>query len=470
MARLTRWPALLREARVGADAVRVTERHLQAVWFDPRWRPDGLATADGQSVTVRDPGRWNLEAGPDFLDAILEVGAPRRQVRGDVEAHLRPADWTAHGHAADPAYRRVIAHVTYQVGVLPAAELPPGALQIALRPVLLRRPEFGFDALDLAAYPHAALLPRPPCARALADATPAERGAVLDGAGEERLRRKCERLRAALEQAPHEQVVYAECLAALGFKHNRQPFRALAGRLPLGELRERAGGDPAEALALLMGVSGLLPTRVEARWSDDGRAAARALWDRWWRHADSLAERVMARGEWRLDHLRPANHPLRRLAAAALLFGGPVTLADRLERLVGHPVPPVDADAALFDESSADALAFWRGHATFGATATIPAQLVGPARRAAIMINLVAPLLAARGALPPGFLDALPDEDDNSLVRATAARLFGRDHNPALHAGGLRRQGLIQIAQDFCLANPDGCRACPLAAALGAVV
>ena len=108
-----------------------TERHLQCVWADDRLRPQILVTAAGERVQVEHPGEWNTGPGPDFLNAALRVGPELRRLTGDVEIHIRPADWQRHRHADDPRYRRVCAHVAFYPGALPAAELPAGALQIA---------------------------------------------------------------------------------------------------------------------------------------------------------------------------------------------------------------------------------------------------------------------------------------------------------------------------------------------------
>ena len=62
----------------------LTERHVQAVWYDRDLRPDRLVSRRGERVAVVHPGTWNLEAGPDFLGAVLEVGEPPRRVVGDV--------------------------------------------------------------------------------------------------------------------------------------------------------------------------------------------------------------------------------------------------------------------------------------------------------------------------------------------------------------------------------------------------
>ena len=108
-----------------------TERHLQCVWFDERLRPARLVTRDGETVSVDSPGHWNLEAGPDFLNATLLIQPGARQLRGDVEIHVHPSDWDAHSHSADPAYAHVAAHVTWFSGPAPRT-LPPGVCPLAL--------------------------------------------------------------------------------------------------------------------------------------------------------------------------------------------------------------------------------------------------------------------------------------------------------------------------------------------------
>ena len=59
----------------------ISERHVQALWYDGALRPKDLRTTDGLSVRVIDPGAWNVEAGPDFSHAVLEVGPARRRLK-----------------------------------------------------------------------------------------------------------------------------------------------------------------------------------------------------------------------------------------------------------------------------------------------------------------------------------------------------------------------------------------------------
>src|SRR5450755_3228337 len=103
-----------------------SEIEVQALWFEQLYQP-ALTTDDGRTVEIVQPGFWNHGGGPDFTRAVArfsEVAAagpaavPRSNGRdltiGNVEVHLRPADWNAHGHHADAAYNETILHAVWE--------------------------------------------------------------------------------------------------------------------------------------------------------------------------------------------------------------------------------------------------------------------------------------------------------------------------------------------------------------------
>lgn len=445
-----------------------SERHLRCVWVDPAYRPAPLTTEDGQHVTVESPGRWNLEAGPDFLDAVLKIAPDERRLCGDVELHIRPSDWRRHNHARDPRYRHVIAHVTYFPGAIPPDELPPGSVQLSLCGALRSRPSFSFESLDLLAYPYAQAEASPPCASILRNWTPEAKSAFLEAAGAERLRRKTARLATAVRDRGAGQVLYEETLCALGYKNNRRPFRELACRVPVATLqREAAQGGIGAAYALLCGVAGLLPVKHQPHWDDETRRFVRGLWDVWWKRQSEWREMVMARDQWILCNLRPQNHPLRRLMAAAELFAVSEPLDHRLAKI---PLITGACGDILAVLENCGMESYWaRRHSLSSPPLPKPLALLGPGRAAAVATNVVIPwLVGLRDAACPdaGLLNDLPAEDDNRCVRHTAHALFGHDHNPRLYRTGLRQQGLLQVFQDFCLNSRGGCRTCTLPQAL----
>lgn len=382
----------------------ITERHVQAIWYDAALRPAGLRTRRGSEVFVVSPGEWNLGAGPDFRNAVLEIGPERRRMTGDVEVHICPNDWDFHGHGTDPNYRNVIAHVTWRCGPDPES-LPGGAVSIWLGRFLAGNTAFSPESIDLMAYPYAKLpLGERPCEKAIGH-NPEIAARILRTAGEHRLRMKARRMagrlcgRARKDREGRRQVFYEEVMTALGYRRNEVQFRHVAERIPIASL-------PTESAAAKVAM-------------------------------------LTAGGfeEWNRAGLRPNNSPEHRLVCAADVF----TTTSTLDL----------ADANDFSKTSCRAMiAMMCGN-----------HCMGKGRAAAILANVVVPFALAEDRLkevPPW----LPSEDVSDPVRLTAFRLFGRDHNPAaFYSGnGLYIQGLLQIHRDECLVRHPECRGCHVSA------
>ena len=99
------------------------EMEVQALWFEQLYQPV-LTTDDGRKVEIIQPGFWSHGGGPDFTRVAVRfqsVAAARRAADapditvGNVEVHLRPGDWHAHGHHMDTAYNDTILHVVWDL-------------------------------------------------------------------------------------------------------------------------------------------------------------------------------------------------------------------------------------------------------------------------------------------------------------------------------------------------------------------
>lgn len=99
----------------GAQRPRPRERDLIARWGAGDWRGWSLRAADGAGYTVLFQGRPGGSCGPDFRDAVL-MDALGQRITGDIELHLSPAGWRAHGHGADPRYDGLALHITLMAG------------------------------------------------------------------------------------------------------------------------------------------------------------------------------------------------------------------------------------------------------------------------------------------------------------------------------------------------------------------
>ncbi len=442
-----------------------SERHLQCVWADSRLRPKSITSREGDMIKVIDPGQWNLEAGPDFLNAILLIGPDQRRIQGDVEIHIAPADWNHHKHAEDPHYQRVVAHVTYTAGKSPLTSLPPGTVEISLKEEISAQPSFSFESIDLTAYPYSVLPETPrPCAHELQKWLPERLGTLLEAAGSCRMQQKADKIAYKLKDDSPDNVIYRELLGALGYKQNTAVCRELAERVPYETIRYL---DPLEGYAVLLGVANLLPARPSARWDSGTRAFIRLAWDAWWRQQAEWQHAIIPKATWTLSSVRPQNHPIRRLAAAATIACNPESISARLAEIdCSDTILWYKGIAELF--VPAHPLDYWNFRISFGSPIRDnPVAILGKPRLSALCANVLLPFLAVTGHPTETLIKALPPEQNNSIIRQTAHALFGRDHNPMLYSkSALRQQGLMQIFHDFCIRDRSGCEECALPSAL----
>ena len=197
------------------------EAALQRIWAEGPL-PQPLRCLDGEPLRVIFRGRANGGPGPDFRNAIF-LNGKQRPVRGDVELHCRLADWWAHGHASDPAYRAVTLHVVAAGGGTNRGARPAGGRIAELR------------AIEPGARPPAAV--ERCCALALTRQPRALR-AALTRLGRRRLRAKALGLQRAFQGASptpdsdRDQVAYEALLHALG-----QGGHGNSGTARIGSLR-----------------------------------------------------------------------------------------------------------------------------------------------------------------------------------------------------------------------------------------
>lgn len=436
-----------------------SERLLQSAWFHQRLLRERLCTLDGRAVRVLHPGFWNREAGPDFRDAMLQIGNELPSI-GDVEIDLQSSGWHEHGHDRNPAFKRVALHVVWEGGT--SETMPVLVLKDFLDAPL---PELalwlGTEAADK--FP-ADLLGR--CATPLSRLPTDQLAELLRQAALARLQRKAADLEARARQSGWEQSLWEGLLRALGYKHNTWPM------LRLAELRPVLGASrPASALAWqsrLFGVSGLLPQDL-AHDKGGTDAYLRQIWDAWWRERSEFHEFILPRSLWHLAGIRPANHPVRRLALASCWWSSNALLAN-LERWFTTPVSDRELAPSLLEKLQVADDEFWSRHWTFrSARMDNPQPLLGERRATDLAINVLLPwfwVRAKEGKNPKLMQEAesrylaWPPAQDNAVLRLARQRLLGGPMPPTMQTAAMQ-QGLMQIVRDYCNHSNALCADCP---------
>jgi hypothetical protein len=463
------------------DAV-PTERLLQTIWQHQRLQRDRLQTTDGRTVRIFHPGFISVEGGPDFGNAVLQIGDDPPQ-SGDVEIDLRPSGWHAHGHDRNFQFQNVLLHVVWKNEAAPKAF--PAAQ--ANRPITLVLKDI-LDApltelnLSLENEPPRSLPEslRGKCCAPLRELDDAQLTELLREAARVRFEAKAALFRARARHVGWEQALWEQMFRALGYKHNAWPMQHLAE----SKSQWRRGADTVlELQARLLGTSGLLPDELtRAQKSTDNYL--RRVWDCWWRERDRFAGCQLPRAAWKFHGLRPANHPQRRLALAAHwladetfvskietwgtqeIFDGSAALPRGQADQQVSPTVMVNSLREILEVEHDD---FWSWHWTFrSARMRQPAPLLGAARVTDLAVNVILPWLWIRAvegknekirlAIEQRYF-AWPAAEDNSVLKLARQRLLGMGKSRVLRTAAAQ-QGLLQIVRDFCDHSNAVCENC----------
>lgn len=412
------------------------EKIMQYLWVNRLQLSPGMTTVDQQPIQVIDPGRLNVDSGPDFFNAKIRIAG---QVwAGNVEIHVRASDWHRHGHDDDPAYQSVILHVvghddariTVADGrLLPQIELPPDESLIA----------------TLSAFKSNSVVSLP-CEASINAMPPLYLSDWLSALAFERIYEKVDRVENIMARlgGDSEEAAYITLARALGFNTNSEPFERLARATPLRIVRKHADNRVAIE-ALLMGQAGLIPAEA----SDDYPATLAREYGFLARKFELTPPGI----QWKMARMRPQNLPYRRVAllAAILCHSGSI-LSDILA------VRSFDDADRLFNRPLTG---FWSGAYTFSASGA-PRQALGRQSVMSLIINVVIPLKIAWGLshdtnVPVDeaieMLQKTPSED-NRLTRMFAGTKIDND-------SAFISQALIQLRRAYCEASD--CLRCRIA-------
>jgi len=445
-------PRSLRETRPEPPG----ELEIQALWFEQLYQPV-LATDDGRKVEIIQPGFWSHAGGPDFTRVAVrfEPGDQRAEevTVGNVEIHLRPGDWNAHGHHTDAAYNETILHVVWDLAsakaFFPATESFRRVPQVELKSQIVAPwPELQPLCASILQNPLPDAVPGR-CSPELARLPAGAITEILRAAGLFRLQQKARRWFWRGKIAGPEQALFEALAEALGFHANQVPMRLVAQRLPWKMLRAL---DPASRHAHLFGLAGFLPGESTAKLAAEPRGWLRELWEIWWKARGALDYALLPRSQWKLAGLRPLNRPERRLAALA-------HLVPHIRGLLGA-MKARDADRfakVLLDVRDP----FWESHATLtGTPLRAPCRLIGEERVQDILINIFWPMISLEepeaAVLGLGEIRAAP----NSKARTASQRLLLAALPPKHAREALVQQGLLQIFRDYCSTDCSKCRDC----------
>jgi hypothetical protein len=217
----------------------LTERVVQKIWLRQDFATSAMSTVSGKTLVVKDPGRWNLQEGPDFKEARLVLDGV--EIVGDVEVHFNISDWHSHQHECDANFDRVVLHL-----VLHPERRNPNPVQTSrghvpellyLMPLLNRDLEtYAMDEalLELEQQDELEWVAQ------FIEKPLEERLQILQQRAKARWLQKLVYAKQRLEAEGWEAACHSYALEVLGYARNRAPMLRLAAKTPLADMRANA--------------------------------------------------------------------------------------------------------------------------------------------------------------------------------------------------------------------------------------
>ena len=430
-----------------------TEAHLQLAWNKLKVNKPLPVISDNEWILLS-PGSWNLEAGPDFLNAKFSKNG--HIITGDVEIHKKTSDWAIHGHYNDKRSHHVILHVV--------AKNDSSQCSSEIATKLPDIPLMQLDHVSTSA--RIALsdkFPRGKCENIFAAMNDTELKGFFEQAGMKRFSKKVEVLLGDMCAIGVHSTFLQRIFDACGYKKNRTQFKELFSRV---STYKNLSSDEAEVV--LWGESGLIPDPVAVTMEQEMEHFVTSLWSKWWAIRQSAADSI----NWSRTGIRPMNSPERRIASLnVLLQKMGINPLLTFAKLIKH-----STDERNFIQRVNQVLQckhpLWDQYYSFTTKATRASAILGANRAADICVNIILPALKAyfimtgdneSGEFVERTFRKLPKNQSNRILKIAALKWFmppARQKN--IFTNAITQQGAIHIYHHFCEETCAECKICPL--------
>jgi hypothetical protein len=413
------------------------ESFLHYIWQLQYFDKTGLTTSDGEAIEVFKTGILNTHSGADFQSAKIKIGSI--EWAGSIELHVNASEWNEHNHFQDPAYDNVILHVVW------INDKPVVRADGTVIPTLELKGRVGNSLLDsyhkLIGSSHSIA-----CHRLISQVDKIVLLSMMDAALAQRLETKAESILAMVRknQNDWEQTAYELLAKNFGFKVNAEPFQQLAQCLPLKHLQKHSD-SAVQVEAMLFGQAGFL----ELEMGDDYYQLLRREYTLL-RNKFSFSMGVK-KSQWKFLRLRPANFPTIRLAQFAQVICS--------VKNIFTTILEAQSKKQLRSVVSKLQSPYWTSHYQFNKKSNATISAIGEISVDNIVINTVAPLLAAYGQFTGNQL--LLDKATTILMEVkpetnSIIKKWNALEVKPLHAHD--SQALIELYTSFCV--PKNCLTC----------
>lgn len=354
----------------------MSESFLHYLWQFQYFNKKELKTTGGEIVQIFNPGMRNGHAGPDFFNARIKIGD--MEWVGSIEVHINASGWIEHRHHNDPAYENVVLHVVWK------SDKPIMRSDNTLLPTLELKSRI--DEQLLLRYKKLVNSPEAiPCAHSFVNMNRLTIISMLDRALSYRLEVKSHSVMDMYRRNGNdwEETCYQMLCKNFGFKVNADPFLQLSQALPYKILLKHAD-KLFQVESLIFGQAGFLEEQKEDEYYRLLQREYRILAQKY-----QLASKKLNQAQWRFLRLRPANFPTIRMAQLASLLHSQKGIFSKVTESTTYK----DLRTIFAAQQSA----YWLHNYQFAKASKETIASLGETSIDNLIINTVAPLLAAYG-------------------------------------------------------------------------
>lgn len=414
------------------------EAFLHYVWQFKKFNTSNLKTTAGDVITLFNNGQSNLNGGPDFFNAQLEIEG--QLWAGNVEIHIKSSDWYVHNHEMDAAYDNVILHVVYEHdtdvfrkdnSIIPALEL-----------------KNLIDANVFKNYQKLLMSPRKwiNCESDIAEVDDFVIFNWLERLYIERLERKSKTIEKLLQTSKNdwESVLFKLLAKNFGLKVNGDAFFSLANSFDFSIVRKMQS-QPIHLEALFFGQMGLLDANIENAYFQNLSREYRFISQKFNLSNDEVIPLQFFR-------LRPPNFPTIRLSQLAILYHEHANLFTK--------IMAAQTIADLYELFQISTSNFWQTHFTFEKTSRKSKKSLTKSFIDLLLINTVLPLRfcymqhhgkpAAESCL---LMAQKIASEQNAIIKAF-------NNLKPISDSALTSQSLIQLKTEYC--DKNRCMSCAI--------
>lgn len=404
------------------------EDFLHYLWRTKRFRMDNLQSTEGDVLQISDFGKHNHHAGPDFLEAKVQIGDTLWA--GNIEIHVNASEWIAHKHQDDRAYNNVILHVVLEED---QPIFRSSGERIPCLELRKRIPSKIIKTYQKIIHNEYWI----PCQHHFYTISDLTKNMWLDRLLVERLEEKTVHIAERLAQTNNawEEVFYQILARNFGVKVNAEPFELVAQSTPLN-LFAKHKNNLFQIEALLFGQAGLL----EDDFVDTYPKALQKEYD--FLQKKYQLSRVK-KESWRFMRMRPANFPSIRLAQFATLIHQSSHLFSKI--LEAENIKDIEK---LFKVTLSE---YWLTHYIFDKASAERKKTLGKSTIHLLIINTIVPFLFLYGTHKAidayrdkalRFLEALKPEK-NSIIEKWETLGLTPD-------SAYQTQALLQLKNEYC--------------------